>query len=126
MYDTRDLIEQNEKCLSCHLGDETKTVDHETIAAGHPDLYFEIQSFEALELKHRKEPFPNNAAIEIRGLAVGQAVQLREWLRRVGRDASHNWPEFADLDYIACHHTLTAPADSWWHAACYAGRASRY
>ncbi len=122
MYDTRDLIKRNEKCLSCHLGDDTKTVDHETIAAGHPDLYFEIQSFEGVEPKHWKEPFPNDAAIEIRGLAVGQAVQLREWLRRVGRDASHNWPEFADLDCIACHHSLTAPADSWRQAAGYMGR----
>ena len=122
MYDTRDLIKRNEKCLSCHLGDDTKTVDHEMIAAGHPDLYFEIESFEAVEPKHWKEPFPNDPAIEIRGLAVGQAVQLREWLRRVGRDSSHNWPEFSDLDCIACHHSLTAPADSWRQTAGYAGR----
>ena len=34
MYDTRDLIRRNEKCLSCHLGDETKAVDHETDRGG--------------------------------------------------------------------------------------------
>ena len=49
-----------------------------------------------MEPKHWKEPFPEDPAIEIRSLAVGQAVQLREWMRRVGRDASHNWPEYAD------------------------------
>jgi hypothetical protein len=41
MYDTRDLTKRTEKCLSCHLGNEEKSVDHEMIAAGHPDLYFE-------------------------------------------------------------------------------------
>ena len=31
-----------ENCLTCHLGTAEKTVDHEMIAAGHPDLYFEL------------------------------------------------------------------------------------
>ena len=45
MYDTRDLTKRSEKCLSCHLGNEEKSVDHEMIAAGHPDLFFELDSF---------------------------------------------------------------------------------
>ena len=40
MYDTRDLVQRTEKCLACHLGTQEKFVDHEMIAAGHPDLYF--------------------------------------------------------------------------------------
>lgn len=122
MYDTRDLIKRNERCLSCHLGDNTKTVDHEMIAAGHPDLYFEIESFSAVMPRHWKEPFPKDPAIDFRGLAVGQAVQLREWMRRVGRDASHSWPEYANLDCIACHHSLTAAKDSWRQERGYPGR----
>jgi len=122
LYDTRDLIKRNEKCLSCHLGDGTNTVDHEMIAAGHPDLYFEIESFSAVEPRHWKEPFPNDPAIQVRTLAVGQAVQLREWLRRVARDASHGWPEYADLDCIACHHSLTAAKESWRQERGYAAR----
>ena len=122
MYDTRDLVKRNQKCLSCHLGDTTKNVDHETIAAGHPDLYFEIESFSAVEPRHWKEPFPKDPAIEMRSLAVGQAVQLREFMRRVARDASRSWPEYADLDCIACHHSLTAAKDSWRQERGYAGR----
>ena len=122
MYDTRDLVKRNEKCLSCHLGDATKAVEHEMIAAGHPDLYFEIESFSSVQPPHWKEPFADDAAIEIRSLAVGQAVQLREWMRRVGRDTSRNWPEYAVLDCIACHHALTAPKDSWRQERGYAGR----
>src|SRR5947209_15106732 len=44
-----------EKCLSCHLGDPDKYVDHEMIAAGHPDLYFEQASFEAVMPRHWKD-----------------------------------------------------------------------
>ena len=56
MYDTRDLTKRTEKCLSCHLGNEEKSVDHEMIAAGHPDLYFELDSFSAVMPRHWKEP----------------------------------------------------------------------
>jgi hypothetical protein len=37
MHDTRDVIHRMEKCLECHLGTKEKFVDHEMIAAGHPD-----------------------------------------------------------------------------------------
>lgn len=126
MYDERDLIHRSEKCLSCHLGTAEKMVDHEMIAAGHPDLYFELASFSAVMPKHWAEPrkdAPADAWIDVRALAVGQAVQLREQLRRVARDAqSANWPEYSDLDCIACHHSLTTPQDSWRQELGYANR----
>src|SRR5882762_11750123 len=37
MTDTRNVIARSEKCLECHLGTSQKFVDHEMIAAGHPD-----------------------------------------------------------------------------------------
>jgi len=37
--------EVDEKCLTCHLGTADKFVDHELIAAGHPDLAFELDTF---------------------------------------------------------------------------------
>jgi hypothetical protein len=47
-------------------------------------------------------------------LAAGQAVQLREQLLRVARNAQGNfWPEYADLDCFACHHSLTNAENSW-------------
>jgi hypothetical protein len=122
LYDTRDLIRRNEKCLSCHLGDDAKSVDHEMIAAGHPDLYFEIESFSAVMPPHWKEAGASDASAVAKGLAVGQAVQLREWMRRIGRDAAQIWPQYADLDCFACHHSLTAAKDSWRQERGYAGR----
>jgi len=120
MYDDRDLIRRSEKCLSCHLGTSEKFVDHEMIAAGHPDLYFEQASFQAVMPRHWQEKDPME---DVRALAVGQAVQLREQLAKISREArSGAWPEFADLDCFACHHSLTPALDSWRQQLGYASR----
>lgn len=122
MYDTRDLVKRSEKCLSCHLGDAERSVDHELIAAGHPDLYFEQASFEAVMPRHWKTGIDKDPWIEIRTMVTGQAVQLRENMRRISRNSGKFWPEYAELDCFACHHNLTAPKDSWRQERGYPSR----
>jgi hypothetical protein len=124
MHDLRDPVRRAENCLTCHLGTAEKAVDHEMIAAGHPDLYFELASFTAAMPRHWKEEDPS---VDVRMLAAGQAVQLREQLQRIARDAQNKapgnaWPEFADLDCFACHHSLTNAENSWRQELGYAGR----
>jgi cytochrome c554/c'-like protein len=120
MRDLRDPIKRNENCLACHLGTADKAVDHEMIAAGHPDLYFEMASFTAAMPRHWKEKDPS---ADVRMLVIGQAVQLREQLLRVVRNAQGNaWPEYADLDCFACHHSLTNAENSWRQQQGYSGR----
>jgi hypothetical protein len=122
LYDTRDLVKRSEKCLSCHLGTPDKTVDHELIAAGHPDLYFELDSFMSVMPAHWKE-VDTDPWFAVRAMAVGQAVQLREQLKRVARESQGGiWPEYAELDCFACHHNLTAAKDSWRQDRGYVGR----
>jgi hypothetical protein len=122
LYDTRDLVKRSEKCLTCHLGTPEKTVDHELIAAGHPDLYFELDSFMSVMPPHWKE-VDTDPWFAVRAMAVGQAVQLREQLKRVARESQGGiWPEYAELDCFACHHNLTAAKDSWRQERGYAGR----
>jgi len=122
MYNTRDLVKRTEKCLSCHLGTGEKAVDHELIAAGHPDLYFEIDSFLAVMPSHWKE-VDKDPWLGVRSLAVGQAVQLREQLKRLARESSGGvWPEYAELDCFACHHSLVAAKDSWRQERGYPNR----
>jgi len=91
MYDTRDIVKRTEKCLTCHLGSQEKSVDHEMIAAGHPDLYFELDSFSAVMPRHWKTPresapgvpeTTNDAWSGVRDWGAGQAVQMRAWLTR--------------------------------------------
>jgi hypothetical protein len=122
MRDLRDPIRRSENCLACHLGNADKAVDHEMIAAGHPDLYFELASFTAAMPRHWKQEDPFS---DVRMLIVGQAVQFREQLRRVARNAQGNsWPEFADLDCFACHHNLTNTENSWRQQQGYSGRSA--
>jgi hypothetical protein len=122
MYNTRDLVKRTEKCMTCHLGTPEKTVDHELIAAGHPDLYFELDSFMSVMPTHWKE-VDKDPWFAVKAMAVGQAVQLREQLRRVARESQSGiWPEYAELDCFACHHNLVAAKDSWRQERGYAGR----
>jgi hypothetical protein len=131
MYDTRNLVRRTEKCLECHLGTQEKFVDHEMLAAGHPDLYFELDSFSSVMPKHWKTPresapgvpAENVAWSGVRDWGTGQAVQLRASMERIAwRAKGKNWPEYSELQCFACHHSLTAPEQSWRQERGYGGR----
>jgi len=133
MYDTRDLVKRTEKCLGCHLGNEDKYVDHEMIAAGHPMLQFELDSFSAVMPRHWKDGGRTNETnksadatdplYDVRELTVGEAVHLRESLLHLAaRTRGKVWPEYSELQCEACHHSLTPPEQSWRQARGYPGR----
>ena len=131
MYDTRNLVRRTEKCLSCHLGTQEKFVDHEMIAAGHPDLYFELDSFSSVMPRHWKTPRESAAGVAaendswagVRDWGTGQAVQLRASMERIAwRAKGKNWPEYSELQCFACHHALTVPEQSWRQERGYSGR----
>src|SRR6202022_3650927 len=130
-------IHRTEKCLECHLGLKEKFVDHEMIAAGHPDLYFELDSFSAVEPRHWKVPHESAAGkpaedgtwIGVRDWSTGQAVQLRAEMERLiwrakGErfDRKEVWPEYSELSCFACHHALGTAKDSWRQEHGYVGR----
>lgn len=117
MIDLRDLHKRDQLCLSCHMGDATRQVDHELIAAGHPILTFELDNFTESQLmpRHWKRVSEKPVATAgdrvethgIRAWAVGQAVTFREGVEHVARHArSDRWPEFADMSCANCHHAL--------------------
>lgn len=137
MQDTRNVIHRTEKCLECHLGAKEKFVDHEMIAAGHPDLFFELDSFSAVMPRHWKvpresapeKPAEDAAWVGMREWSTGQAVQLRaEMERLVWRakgerfDKKDVWPEYSELSCFACHHALGPAKDSWRQERGYVGR----
>jgi hypothetical protein len=120
LVDSKNLTIRSEKCLTCHLGAPGLKVDHELIAAGHPDLRFELDSFTAIEPPHWVEK-NTDPLLGMRAWGIGQAVQLRESMLRVSRAAkSGPWPEFSEMDCITCHHSLTGP-ESWRQKEGYAG-----
>src|SRR5271155_1749594 len=137
MKDTRSIIRRSNLCLECHLGTKEKFVDHEMIAAGHPDLYFELDSFSAVMPRHWKvpresapgKPLEDSAWIGVRDWSTGQAVQLRASLQRLAWRARNErydkkdiWPEYAELSCFACHHSLGPAKDSWRQEHGYEGR----
>ena len=124
MYDTKDVVKRTDKCLTCHLGTSEKFVDHEMIAAGHPDLVFELEAFSAAMPRHWKETTDADTYKPVRTFAVGQLTHLRASLDRVARRVKGPiWPEYAELDCFACHHSLTRAEDSWRQAVGYENRA---
>lgn len=137
MTDTRNIIPRTEKCLECHLGTAQKFVDHEMIAAGHPDLFFELDSFSAIMPRHWNQPRlnPSGQPIEdaawagVRDWSTGQAVQLHALMNRLiwrakneRYDKKDVWPEYSELSCFACHHALGPAKDSWRQAHGYPGR----
>jgi Cytochrome c554 and c-prime len=129
LVDNKDLIVRATKCLTCHLGAPGMQVDHEMLAAGHPDLTFELDSFSSIEPPHwteraadERQPIAD-PLFGVRIWSVGQVVQLRESMLRVARDARGPvWPEYTEMDCFTCHHSLTKAEDSWRQAAGYPGR----
>jgi hypothetical protein len=137
MVDTRNVIVRTDKCLECHLGIPSKFVDHEMIAAGHPDLYFELDSYSVVMPRHWNSPrlhadgtpAEDPAWEGVREWSAGQAVQLRAAMDRVAwrargerYDKKNVWPEYSELSCIACHHSLVAAKDSWRQEHGYPGR----
>jgi len=137
MYDTRNVIRRTDKCLECHLGTKDKFVDHEMIAAGHPDLFFELDSFSAVMPRHWKTPRESAPGVPaedaawtgVRDWSTGQAVQLRAemdrltWRAKGERyDKKDVWPEYSELSCFACHHALGPAKDSWRQEHGFPGR----
>lgn len=123
MYDTKDLEKRTEGCLACHLGTADKFVDHEMIAAGHPDLVFDLEAFSSAMPRHWRQPADADPFAGVRAFSVGQIVQVRSGLERLARRVKGPiWPEYGELDCFACHHSLTPPEDSWRQAQGYESR----
>jgi hypothetical protein len=104
MIDLRRLPTRAAVCLSCHLGDATREVDHQLIASGHPFLAFELDNYTATMPPHWR----SNETDGARAWAVGQVIAFRNSLGNLARHArGGRWPEFSDLSCANCHHALS-------------------
>jgi hypothetical protein len=85
MYDTKDVLKRAELCVSCHL-----SIEAEMVAAGHPTMIFELDSFSQNQPPHwkdQKEWFGPLA------WSTGQAVALRESAQQLATRAKGNAPD---------------------------------
>lgn len=54
LYPTENALDRSALCLSCHKGTDNKFADHEMMAAGHPRLTFELDTFTVNQPGHYK------------------------------------------------------------------------
>jgi len=94
MTDLRDVQVRASVCLSCHLGGPGRSVNHDLIAAGHPQLAFELDNYSEGMPAHWL-PFADRPPGEserdthgARAWAVGQAASFRAGLEQIARRAA--------------------------------------
>ncbi|HEX5756261.1 MAG TPA: multiheme c-type cytochrome [Arenimonas sp.] len=109
-------------CLSCHSGNADRFVSHRLMAAGHPRLSFELDTFSAIAPAHhrvdadyrQRKPGADDG---VQVWAMGQALAVSEMLAILmhptrGRDGL--FPELVLFDCHACHHPMS---DRRWQPA---------
>lgn len=107
-------------CIPCHVGDETREVGHDLIAAGHPRLAFEFSAYQRLWPRHWSPHGKAEAQADFteRSWAAGQAETLAATARllavrtaRTAADIRAGGPvhgtDFAEFDCYACHRALS-------------------
>jgi hypothetical protein len=121
MYPTADLRPRTELCLSCHYGSTDKFATHRMMAAGHPRLSFEMDTFLALQPPHyridddykRRKPTYNST----QNWSYGQlAAALREMDTLQGPRVNNGaaFPELALFNCYGCHMSSMRRTD-WSH-----------
>jgi hypothetical protein len=127
LFPTKDLALRVGRCAECHVGSPEKEVNHDLIAAGHPRLNFEYAAYHHLMPRHwspDKEPY--GTEFEAQAWLLGQIATAKASVEllaaRAGRAAAGGkiWPELAEYNCYACHHSLQA--DSWRQQRGYGDR----
>lgn len=112
LYPTWQPQPRAELCLSCHMGNKLRSIDHRIMGAGHPRLQFELDTFTYLQPHHvvdedyiERKGRQDNA----RDWAVGQALAADSLLSQL-QDSEQGWHgifvEPLLLDCHSCHKRL--------------------
>jgi len=126
LYPASGSRERAKLCLSCHLGNADRFVSHRMMAAGHPRMSFELETFSEIAPRHfrvdadylRRKPAGNG----VKTWAIGQALAVSEMMDilldpKRGRDGL--FPELVLFDCHACHHPMSQRR--WQAKSAFAG-----
>ncbi|MDX1515751.1 MAG: multiheme c-type cytochrome [Woeseiaceae bacterium] len=118
MYPTADVVARAELCLSCHLGTADKFATHRIMAAGHPRLTFELDTFSELWQHAGRQPHyridedyvARKGSIDhVTAWASGVIAEARQRMRLVAGnvfDGDGLFPELGLYDCHACHRSM--------------------
>lgn len=117
LYPTDRPVERTRLCLSCHYSHPESPMTHRIMAAGHPSLLFETDTFSLIRPSHHRVDADyrrrKTAATPAETWAIGQAVAARTRVRQVRDDVARGglFPELYYFDCQSCHHAL---GDDTW------------
>ncbi len=118
MFATENVAERGRLCLSCHLGTNNKFATHRIMAAGHPRLAFELDTFTELWRTAGRQPHyrVDSDYRERKGSTshtyTWAAGLLAEGRQRLGLisgprfEAEGMFPELGFYDCHACHRSM--------------------
>jgi hypothetical protein len=108
------------RCLDCHFGGkgENQFVSHRLMAAGHPQIDFELDLFTSLQKHHDIDADyvarHKVVAGPVKTWAVGQAMALDRTLTLYGsRHPGGVFPDFVFFDCQSCHRTFSSDDPKW-------------
>lgn len=113
MYPTEKPEARAKLCLSCHVGTEEKFADHDIMAAGHPRMSFELETFTVNQPAHYHvdedylERKGNIRSVNMWASGMVFKAKRQLDLIRSGLFSGHGlFPELAFFDCHACHHPM--------------------
>jgi Cytochrome c554 and c-prime len=118
LYPTEKVRERADLCLSCHLGNKDKFATHRIMAAGHPRLSFELDTFTELWRTAGRQPhYRVDADYKERKEAASHSYTWAAGLLEEGRQrlaliidgkilGDGMFPELALYDCHACHRSM--------------------
>jgi hypothetical protein len=111
MINTNSLPQQAKACTLCHVGGPDRDMNHDIIAAGHPALYFDFQTYLKAYPKHwRNHPsvdLPAQQWLAGQLAAADSELQLLEARLNAKPNSTSTWPEFSNFQCTSCHQPLS-------------------
>lgn len=115
LYPTWDVHARAQLCASCHVGDPQHPMTHAIMAAGHPPILFELDTFQTLEPPHwdiDKDYVARKGEQDpARNWVAGQLAAAKASLENLAGprlSSGGAFPELAFFDCDACHHSMKA------------------
>jgi len=118
LYPNEEAAPRADLCLSCHLGTRDKFATHRIMAAGHPRLVFELDTFTELWRTAGRQPhylvdadYRERKQVDRHSYtwAIGVLAEARRRLELIQSDhfdAPGMFPELAFYDCHACHRSM--------------------
>ena len=113
MYPTAPLSSRAQLCVSCHVGNQQKSANHQIMGAGHPRLGFELDTFTLRQPEHytvdqdylQRKNQDNNLLRLLIGTSVHAEVAAKNLTGEL-LDHPQGHPDLTLYDCHSCHRSL--------------------